>query len=94
MSAVVRNLIEEARAAEIREKERLKQSGQLYNSLINNDVDITNALILALGKNKDKVINWRDKESGNSILHTLAYSNSSSQIKIILDMLIRFFIFK
>ena len=57
MSAVVRNLIEEARAAEIREKERLKYSSRLYNSLINNNNDnnnndVTNALILALGKNK------------------------------------------
>ena len=90
MSAVVRNLIEEARAAEIREKERLKHSGRLYNSLINdndnnNNNDVTNALILALGKNKDKVINWKDNESGNSILHTLAYTNSSSQIKLMLD---------
>jgi ankyrin repeat protein len=90
MSAVVRNLIEEARAAEIREKERLKHSGRLYNSLINNDNDnnnndVTNALIAALGKNKDKVINWKDNESGNSILHTLAYTNSSSQIKLMLD---------
>ena len=81
MSAVVRNIIEETRAAELREKQRVKEN----DVIMNKDVDVTNALLTALSKNKEKVINWRDAESGNSMLHTLAYSNSSSQIKILLE---------
>lgn len=76
----VKTLLKDSSKIKLKDKENYKLGLELLDACFD-DIGYARFLI----EKNNKIINWKDREYGNSILHSMVYSDSASQIKLLLS---------